>query len=234
MARREAYAAAIIPFPRPKGAAGERIVQDIRFRSLLGAEKWDRLPAPIRARFGRCLPAGCTVTYVGEIVETRMSWAGWLLAQLLRPIGAPLPVNRAAWVPATVAVTADAQGSGQYWTRIYGRRRHFPQVIQSSKRFAGPTGLEENLGHGIGIALKADADETSIWFVSDHLFLTVLGKRIALPHWLTPGTLTISHIDCGHGDFAFVLKLDHRWLGELIGQIAIFSERPNPTERGAR
>ena len=234
MARIQGYAAAIIPCPRPSGAAGERIVQDVRFRTLLGPDKWNRLPAAIRARFGRCVPPGRTITFVGEIVECRMSWAGWLIAQLLRPIGAPLPVSRSAWVPATVAVTGDAHGGGQFWTRIYGRHHHFPQVIQSSKRFAGPTGLEENLGHGIGIALRTDADETSIWFISDHLFLTLFGRRLALPRWLTPGRLTIRHIDCGHGDFAFVLTLEHRWLGELIGQTAIFHERPDHVERAER
>ena len=222
MAQGERSGAAIVPFPASRRGL---IAEDLRFRTLLGHEAWNRLPRAVQARFGKRLSPGCTVTYVGEIVECHMSRAGWLLAQLLRLIGAPLPLSRSVWVPATVAVTEDCAGGGQFWTRIYARRSGFPQVIQSSKRFTGPTGLEEYLGYGIGIALHVEADERSVRFLSDHLFLTLFGRRLRLPRWLSPGLLTVSHIDCGHGDFAFVLQLDHPRLGALVSQTALFRER---------
>jgi hypothetical protein len=229
MRRGERKETVIIPFQCAKVRDGRACPDDTRFRRLLGLEKWNRLPAAVQARFGKLVAPGQTVTYVGEIVECRMSWAGWLLAQLLRLVGGPLPLSRSVWMPATVTVTEDKAG-GQFWTRIYGRRRGFPQVIRSSKRFAGPTGLEEYLGYGLGIAFRIDADEASVRFISDHLFVALFGLRLRLPRWVSPGLLTVSHIDCGHGDFAFVLQLERPRLGELISQAAIFHERLDPRD----
>ena len=213
--------------PAPYGGIG---LPDLRFRALLGPTAWSRLPAAVRARFSKRLGAGAAVTYVGEIVESRKSRIGRLLAQLCRPIGAPLPLGDETAVPAVVTVTEDARGGGQFWTRMYGRARGFPQVIHSAKRFAGPTGLEEYLGRGIGIALTVSADERALHFHSHHYFLSLGRRRLRLrwrlPGWLAPGALTISHIDRGDGRFAFVLVLRHRLFGEIVAQTGVFRERP--------
>ena len=153
-----------------------------------------------------------------------MSRLGWLVAQATRLIGAPLPLSREADVPATVTITEDAPSKGQYWTRVYGRRRGFPQVIHSSKRFQGPTGLEEYVGHGVGMALTVHADAYAIRFRSDYYFIQLLGHRLRLPNWLSPGTVTVSHIDFGAGQFAFVLELAHPLFGELVHQRGIFHD----------
>ena len=122
-------------------------------------------------------------------------------------------------------VTEDPAFAGQFWTRIYGRRRGFPQVISSSKRFAGPTGLEEQVGGGIGIALRVEVEDGALHFLSDHYFLMLRGRRLRLPRFLSPGALRVSHIDCNNGLFAFVLALRHPWFGELVHQTAMFRER---------
>lgn len=219
--RREAE---IIPFPAARpGPAPE--IGDLRFRALIGEEAWARLPEAVRARFGKRVSGCAAVVYVGEVVECRLSAAGWLLAQLGRLIGAPLPLSRDIEVPACVSVTEDISFAGQFWTRIYGRRRGFPQVISSSKRFAGPTGLEEQIGGGFGIALRVEVADGALHFLSDHYFLMVRGRRLRLPGSLSPGALRVSHVDCNHGLFAFVLELRHRWLGELVHQTAMFKER---------
>src|SRR3954471_23642355 len=104
MARIEAEAK-VIPFrPRPRSAADLRA---LRFRPLIGEEGWARLPEAVRARFGRHLGEGRSILYAGEIVECRISRCGRLLAQLLRLVGAPLPLSRDTFVPATVCVTED-------------------------------------------------------------------------------------------------------------------------------
>jgi hypothetical protein len=199
-----------------------------QFAALLPAGQWARLPATIRRRFERKATASAAITYAGEVVESRLTGAGWLLAQAARLIGAPLPLGRDTGVPATVCITEDRAGHGQYWSRNYGRATGFPQVIQSAKRFAGPTGLEEYLGHGIGIALRLAIEDGALLFVGDHYFLRLFGVRLRWPAWLAPGELVIRHQDIGGGRFVFALDLVHPWFGELIHQVALFAD---PVER---
>lgn len=196
----------------------------MRFRALLGAEAWAWLPEPVRERFSKRLGPGQAVTYVGKITESRRNVAGRIVAFLGRLVGAPLPLTDDLGVPAVVSVTEDAEAHGQFWTRMYGRARGFPQVIHSSKRFAGPTGLEEYLGLGFGIALAVRADGKGIHFVSDHYFLSVGQYRLRLPRLLSPGQLTVSHVEHGDGWFAFILRLDHSLLGRMIRQKGLFRE----------
>lgn len=197
---------------------------DLRFRTLLGSAQWSLLCAAIRRRFSKRLTAGRTAIYAGVITETRMNRLGWLIAHACRIVGAPLPLKGQAGLPATVAVTEDAASGGQFWTRVYGRRRGFPQVIHSSKRFQGPTGLEEYIGRGIGMALTLHADVNALHFQSDHYFLQLGSLRLRWPAWAEPGTTTVSHIDHGHGRFTFLLELRHPLFGLLIHQSALFQD----------
>ena len=121
--------------------------------------EWAALPAAIRRRFSKRLAGGKTAVYVGTVLETQMSRAGWWLAQAARLIGGPLPISRDAQVPSVVTVTEDVAARGQHWTRLYARRRGFPHIVHSSKRFAGPTGLEEYVGYGVGMALTIHVED---------------------------------------------------------------------------
>jgi hypothetical protein len=197
---------------------------DVRFRALMAEADWYALPPSIRRRFSKRLAGGETAVYVGEILETLLSPAGWLLAQLLRLIGAPLPTARDARVPSVVTVTEEMATGGQIWTRLYARRRSFPQVIHSSKRFAGRTGLEEYVGHGVGMALAIEVREGALVFRSDGYFLQILGRRLFLPAWASPGALSVIHAEIGDGRFLFTLEIVHPRLGLLIRQSAAFRE----------
>ncbi len=198
---------------------------DTRFRDLVGAESWNRLPQAIRRRFGKRLNGGASVTYQGKVTVMRMSLAGKILANLARLVGAPLPFDASAvGQPAIVSVTEDIATNGQFWIRQYGRSSGFPQVVHSSKRFAGPTGLEEYVGYGIGMALRIETGPEALFFKSDHYFLQILGRRLRLPRFLSPGKLVIGHHDLGHGQFIFSLDLKHRLLGQLIRQDALFND----------
>ncbi|MEA3029536.1 MAG: hypothetical protein QOG13_861 [Sphingomonadales bacterium] len=215
---------AVLPFPAARAPGPAPDMGDLRFRTLIGEAAWARLPDATRARFGKRI-AGCAAAlYAGEVVECRINWAGWLLGRIGRLIGSPLPLCRDADVPACVSVTEDASSGGQNWTRIYGRRRGFPQVISSCKSFAGPTGLEELVGGGFGIALNVEVEGGALHFVSDHYFWKARGRRLRIPRWLAPGALRVSHVDCNHGLFAFVMALRHPWFGELIHQTAMFRD----------
>lgn len=212
----------------PSAARRNDGLPDLRFRALIGAEGWARLPAAVQARFAHRLAPGQAIIYQGEVTECRMHVAGWMLAQAARLIGAPLPLGRDSGTAAVVSVTEDGASGGQVWTRIYARRRGFPQVIHSAKRFAGPTGLEEYLGAGFGIALRVSAQDAGIRFVSDHYFWSIGRLRLRLPRWIGdrigPGALTIDHQDLGNGCFSFSLTLQHPWLGVLIRQIGHFRD----------
>ena len=159
------------------------------------------------------------------MIETRLSRWGWTLSQLCRLIGAPLPLRRDGGVPAVVVVSEDRVTGGQRWTRIYHRRGRDPQVINSAKAFAGPTGLEELVGGGIGMALVVRAEADQLVFASEHYFIVIAGRRWRIPAWLSPGQTTVIHRDLGQGWFAFDLDVTHALLGELVHQHAIFSDQ---------
>lgn len=198
---------------------------DDRFSDLVGHKAWNKLPAAIRRRFGKRLQGGASVAYQGQVIAMQMNLAGRILAQAARIIGAPLPYDMSSvGQPAVVSVTEDIAGSGQFWIRQYGRAAGFPQVVHSSKRFSGPTGLEEYIGYGIGMALNVSAEDSDLLFKSDHYFLQFLGGRLRLPRLLSPGDLVIGHHDLGGGQFRFSLDLRHRLLGQLIYQDAIFAD----------
>jgi hypothetical protein len=202
-------------------------VGDFRFRALMTETDWASLPLAIRRRFSRHLASGQSIVYAGEILESRMSWVGWCLAQAARLIGGPLPLTRSPHssnVHAASVVTVTGGMGGQIWTRLYARRKGFPQVIHSSKRFAGPTGLEEYVGCGVGMALTVYARDEALVFRSKHYFVQLLGRRFVLPAWLTPGTLYVTHANLADGKFSFTLQIIHPRLGLLLRQMAVFRE----------
>ena len=201
------------------------VCPDSRFRDLVGASAWAALPAAVRRRFGKKMSGGASVVYKGQVTEMRMNLAGRVLAQLARLVGAPLPYDMSSkGQPAVVSVTEDIAGQGQFWIRQYGRAAGFPQVIHSSKRFSGPTGIEEYIGSGIGMALRIEADDGSLSFKSDHYFLQIGQRKLRLPRWVRPGDLTIIHRDLGNRKFLFSLSLKSRLLGELVHQDAQFHD----------
>ncbi len=235
--RAPAVAAEVLRSPeteaRPEPGTEPRVeLGDLRFRALMTEEDWASLPLAIRRRFSKRLAGGQTIVYAGEILETQMSRAGWWLAQAARLIGGPLPLTRdihsrsmrarIMHVASVVTVTEDT--GGQIWTRLYARRKGFPQAIHSCKRFAGPTGLEEYVGRGVGMTLTVYAREGALVFRSKNYFLELFGRRLFLPEWLTPGTIYVTHADLPDGKFSFTLQIFHPRFGLLLRQMAIFRE----------
>jgi hypothetical protein len=211
------------PHP-PALPTGSEELGDLRFRALIPDADWASLPLPIRRRFTKRLAGGKTAVFVGEVIETQMSRAGWWLAQAARLIGGPLPLSREAHAPSVVTVTEDIAAKGQHWTRLYARRSGFPQVVHSSKRFAGPTGLEEYVGCGVGMALTIHVEDTALIFRAANYFLQIARLRMRLPAWATPGALAVTHAELGDGRFLFKLEVTHPRLGRLICQTAAFQE----------
>ncbi|GJE54211.1 hypothetical protein EKPJFOCH_0684 [Methylobacterium thuringiense] len=97
-------------------------------------------------------------------------------------------------------------------------------MIHSAKRFAGPTGLEEHVGAGLGMSLTVAVEDGALVFRSRRYFWDGLGVRLHLPRWLSPGALCVSHAETEGGTFRFVLDLRHPLLGLLIRQEAEFRD----------
>jgi Domain of unknown function (DUF4166) len=211
-------------FQAPPAPDQNSSLSDLRFRALLGKDEWDHLPPETRRRFSKRLAGGKTAVYVGEIDEIGFSFAGRCLVQLARLIGGPLPIANDVRVPMIVTVTEDIATGGQIWTRISARRDGFPQVIHSSKRFAGPTGLEEYVGFGVSMALRMSVETEALVFRSSDYFFRLGLLKLRLPSLFTPGALTVMHSDLGHGLFRFTLEITHPHFGPLVRQSAVFRE----------
>jgi uncharacterized protein DUF4166 len=209
---------------QPPPPAHTKLLDDRRFRALLPDEDWGRLPVATWRRFSKRVSDGDSVVYVGLVDEASFSKAGWWFAQAARLIGAPLPTGSDTGVPMIVTVTEDAKSGGQTWTRICARKDGFPQVIHSAKRFAGPTGLEEYVGCGVSMALRISVVDQALQFRSAGYGLRLGGLWLPLPEWLTPGDLTVTHLDLGEGAFRFTLEVSHPRYGALIRQSAVFRE----------
>jgi len=216
--------AKILQLPKRSPLPGCRSPYDLRFRALVDAEAWDLLPDQVKRRFTKLLTGPAVALYRGFVVDMRVSSLGAVVAQLCRLFGAPLPLCRQAGVAALVSVSEDAASGGQCWTRVYARPRRFPQVIHSAKRFAGPTGLEEYLGRGLGMALRIETLVDGIAFVSDHYFIQLARLRVRRPRWLTPGTTRVIHRQVAGSSFLFELELDHPWAGRLFHQQVLFDD----------
>jgi len=204
------------------------MVTELRFRRLLNDLEWARLPQTIKRRFSEKLPHGKTKNYRGRILETKMNLAGKFLSRIMVLLGGSLPLdtdNSGASALVSVSPYNNENGfAGQLWTRQYTRKSRLPQIIQSHKQFSGPTGLEEFLGQGIGMTLKLKVTENSLLFIAEQYFIEVFGRRIYLPKVLSPGALTISHINQSENSFIFGMKLVHPWFGQLVSQNIMFKD----------
>jgi len=197
---------------------------DLRFRALLTEADWRRLTPVVRRRFSRRLAPGETTVYVGTVRHAKLSRLGVLVVQAARLVGAPLPTSADAALPVIVGVTEDGASGGQIWTLIYARRSGFPQVIHSAKNFSGPTDLEECLRFGIRIALTVAVEDGALVFRSGDYFWRAGRFALQLPRWLTPGALTVKHIDLDGEQFMFTPSVVHPRAGALIEQSVVFRE----------
>jgi uncharacterized protein DUF4166 len=194
------------------------------FRRLVGETAWQALPLAIQARFSRVLAQGESAAFLGEVASTRMTPFGRCWAQFARLVGAPLPLKVLERTAAAVLVTEDARSDAQLWTRLYHDAGRLPQVIRSMKRFAGPTGLEECVGAGIGMTLAVTVEHRALVFRSTEYFWRAGQLRLRIPDWLTPGRIEVVHREERAGRFSFTLTVTHPWFGETIHQVGFFRD----------
>ena len=220
---------------RTGGPKRNQPLADIRFRQLLTETQWAALPPPVRNRFGRRVRTGGAIVYRGHVEYNRVNRWGRLLNTALKLIGAPLPLDTQNAGAAAIVTVTEAPGEngthgGQIWMRQYARqdtKRPFPQIIQSAKRFTGPTGIEEHIGGGIGMSLQPAVEGNELVFYAQDIFWDVQGPwnfRLTLPRWLGPKTLRAGHEELGGGEFVFTLRLHHKWFGKMLDQRVCFQD----------
>lgn len=191
---------------------------------MLGEKAWQQLPRGVQRRFGHDPAPGESVVYHGHVVATERTFAGRLWAQVLRMVGAPLPLGAMLRATSTVVVTADADGHGQCWSRMYHQPGKLPQVIRSRKLFAGQTGLEEQIGGGICMALAISVEMQTLVFRSAGYRWQCCHLSVPLPAWLGPGAVEVRHREEREGLFSFVLTISHPWFGRVFRQIMHFRD----------
>lgn len=204
---------------------------DIRFRQLFEDKDWNRLPRPVRRRFGRRVATGEALIYRGQVEYNRVNIWGRIINSVLRLIGAPLPLDTQNAGAAAVVTVTEATNGSQVWMRQYARqdtKRPFPQVIQSAKHFKGPTGIEEHIGVGIGMSLIPLVEEQELVFRAQDIFWDFGPLRLTLPRCLGPKTLRAGHEELGEGHFVFTLLLEHKWFGKMVDQRVRFQDDLEP------
>ena len=204
---------------------------DLRFRQLFTDEQWKRLPLPVRNRFGRRVGIGDALIYRGHVEYNYVNRWGRVLNWALGLVGAPLPLDTQNTGAAAIVTVTEAPDGSQVWMRQYARqntKKPFPQVIQSAKHFKGPTGIEEHIGAGIGMSLIPLVEGIELVFRAQDIFWDIPGPwkklRLTLPRWLGPNVLRAGHEEIGNGEFAFTLKLEHKWFGKLVDQRVRFRD----------
>lgn len=204
---------------------------DLRFRQLFTIEQWKRLPLPVRNRFGRRVGIGDALIYRGHVEYNHVNRWGRALNYALKFVGAPLPLDTQNAGAAAIVTVTEAPDGSQVWMRQYARqdtKRPFPQVIQSAKHFTGATGIEEHIGRGIGMSLVPMVEGVELVFRAQDIFWDIPGPwkklRLTLPRWLGPSVLRAGHEEIGNGEFAFTLKLEHKWFGKLVDQRVRFRD----------
>ncbi len=202
-------------------------IGDLRFRQLFSDADWKALPPAVRDRFGRRVAIGEALIYRGHVEYNHVNRWGRILNKWLRLIGAPLPLDTQNAGAAAIVTVTEAPDGGQIWMRQYARgdsRKPFPQIIQSAKRFTGATGIEEHIGKGIGMSLRACVEDRELVFRAEDIFWDIGKLRLKLPRWLGPTVLRAGHEEVGNDCFVFTLRLEHKWFGKMLDQRVWFQD----------
>jgi hypothetical protein len=203
----------LLVLPRHATPAIRKPPPPLDLADMLGAA-WDDLPPSLRRRFA---PGHGPARYAGTMRFERNCF-GAVFAWLVKPLGAPLPVARAADTP--VEVRVQARGAGVVWARYFGA-----QGVVRSVKTAGPDGsVLERTDGGLGMVLRVTVEAGALVFTSQRFFLAVGRWRLKLPGWLTPGQCRVEHRAIDATRFVYALTMRSALWGETFRQIGIFSD----------
>lgn len=212
MALEQRYPRALLRNPEPDGPD---------FEAMVGPFGWRRLHPEVRRRFSH--GHASAVTYPGRLAVAR-NWAGLAFALAAKFLGGPLPAAQAADAATIVCVRSNGQG-GVVWERWLEIRKDRPPLrIASTKQTDESGRLLECVEGGLGMVLRVYEQAHGLVFESQSYFLTLFGRRIPLPHWLTPGVCKVEHHHVADGQFRFGMNVTHRLFGQTFSQTGIFHD----------
>jgi hypothetical protein len=194
------------------------------FERLVGREGWWRLAPDIRRRFCEYPQADVPIHYIGVMNRVHCSSLGWLFAQACRLIGTPFAPHRGCDVPVAITLRDDSAG-GIVWERDYRYANRAAVCVRSTKRVDADGGLLECVSHGLGMRLAVFEADRALHFLSLYYYCHFAGRRLRLPHWLSPGTAHVIHEDLGQGRFRFSMTIHHKLFGTLFQQDGVFERQ---------
>ena len=204
-------------------AVAHNVVDDT-YREILGDLAWRRLHPEIRARFSVKPAIDSVMCFVGTMHIVELSIAGYLFAQFCRLFGTPLAPYRGENVSMDIELRRADGTDGTTWTRRYSFPERPRFDVRSTKSRSGDRELTEHIGCGFSMRLHLFERNRDLYFVSHAYEWTVLGVTLRIPHWLTPGTTTVSHEQLCGKLFRFTLSVDHPFLGRTIYQDGYFED----------
>jgi hypothetical protein len=191
-------------------------------KDLLGNCAWHNLPVAVRERFTETT---ASVEYVGTFEEVRASALGRLLALAGRLLGTPVAPRTGRDVRAMVRVRPVPDGTA--WDRCYCWSDGTQSLVRSVKVIDAAGHLIEKLPAHLCMPLEVYERGGVLHFQSSGYHFEFFrhkggAVRLALPHWLSPGTTHVEHRDLGDGWFQFTLRVQHPRWGELFFQSGRF------------
>ena len=194
------------------------------FKKILGAE-WKKLHPDIQRRFDKNPLPGKPLFYSGSLSELSCSRIGKLLGHLTRPFiqGALIPYTDHDF-PVHIQVYSSENCDHIFKQRNYCLHGRKPIQFTSYMRESERGEVLEYVGFGLGMKLVLDVREGNLYFTSDGYFWEVLGKRIPLPDWLTPGKTFLRHCNDAPNAFNIRIEIIHPWFGLTFRQVGAFRE----------
>jgi hypothetical protein len=177
----------------------------------------------VRVRFS---DAARIIDYVGVFEIVRASLMGRIIAWACQVIGTPVVPRTGNNIPAIVHV-GPSRG-GVEWCREYRWPGHAPCLVRSTKVIGADGTLVEELPAHLCMSLDVFEEAGILHFVSRAYYfdftIPAIRRRIRLvvPHWFSPGTTHVEHIDQAKGWFRFTMTVTHPLFGEVFYQTGRF------------
>jgi len=187
-------------------------------------EDWNNLSESIQQRFETNPDTEAPLFYDGTMTEIVTSPAGRVFAFFARLIGAPLLPYSGKNIPIKVKVYSQPDRQDIFKQRTYYFPGRKPVTVHSRMQLNQEDEFLECVGLGLAMQMHIYAEEGALHFESTNYQWEILGIKILLPLFLTPGKTHIKHTDNTDGSFRVCITMRHPMFGVMFLQDGIFKE----------